>query len=223
MKKVYIIAIIIGLMIAGCSTYSWYSSKQAVYHLTEEKNRTSIGIEAQTNLDNKMISESEFKAKALYKVEEIVIPDTPIMSDQLQRYKAGENIAELRIPVLEQGYSVFWGTDDNTLEKGVGMYVSQWTTTPDQFRHTVLSGHRDTVFTKLGSVKKGDEINLKYDGKQYNYTVKDFWITDPEDRTVIVKKDKPTLTLTTCYPFNYIGNAPKRYIIQAELESITGL
>ena len=43
------------------------------------------------------------------------------------------------------------------------------------------------------------------------------WITDAEDRTVIVEKDKPTLTLTTCYPFNYIGDAPDRYIIEASL------
>ncbi len=49
------------------------------------------------------------------------------------------------------------------------------------------------------------------------------WITDAEDRTVIVEKDKPTLTLTltTCYPFNYIGDAPDRYIIEASLITTT--
>jgi len=44
------------------------------------------------------------------------------------------------------------------------------------------------------------------------------WITDPEDRSVIVDKDESMLTLTTCYPFDFIGNAPERYIIEAELE-----
>ncbi|SCL86021.1 LPXTG-site transpeptidase family protein [Bacillus wiedmannii] len=47
------------------------------------------------------------------------------------------------------------------------------------------------------------------------------WITDAEDRTIIVEKDKPTLTLTTCYPFIYIGDAPDRYIIEASLISTT--
>ncbi|TKH84963.1 sortase domain-bontaining protein, partial [Bacillus cereus] len=46
------------------------------------------------------------------------------------------------------------------------------------------------------------------------------WITDSEDRTVIVEKSEPTLTLTTCYPFDYIGDAPDRYIIESSLLSI---
>lgn len=45
------------------------------------------------------------------------------------------------------------------------------------------------------------------------------WITHADDRTVIVKKEEPTLTLTTCYPFDYIGDAPDRYIIEAKLIS----
>ncbi|MFJ1118090.1 sortase domain-containing protein, partial [Bacillus thuringiensis] len=58
---------------------------------------------------------------------------------------------------------------------------------------------------------------LEYDNKTYTYEIQKTWITHADDRTVIIKKEEPILTLTTCYPFNYIGNAPDRYIIEAKL------
>ncbi len=77
----------------------------------------------------------------------------PVMSDEVTGYEQGEEMARLEIPEIENAYKTFWGADDATLKQGVGMYVSEWTTTPDQKRHTVLSGHRDTVFTELESWK----------------------------------------------------------------------
>lgn len=135
-------------------------------------------------------------------------------------YKVGEEVAKLIIPKLEISYDVFWGTDEDTLAEGVGMYVSQLTNIPNpEGGHTVLSGHRDTVFRKLGELENGDTLTVQYEGEEYRYSIKKIWITDPEDRTVIVEKEKPTLTLTTCYPFYYVGPAPERFIVQAELES----
>lgn len=132
-------------------------------------------------------------------------------------YKTGDSVAKLVIPKINKSYEVYWGTDDKTLSKGVGMYVSEWTVPPDGERHTVLSGHRDTVFRPLGELKTGDRLFVQYLGVDYEYEINKIWITHAEDRTVIVKKDEPTLTLTTCYPFYYIGSAPDRYIIQAHL------
>lgn len=128
-----------------------------------------------------------------------------------------EEVGRLVIPAIETGYSIYWGADEETLDQGVGMYVSEWTTTPDQQRHTVLSGHRDTVFAGLGEMEIGDSVFLEYGGQRYEYAVEKTWITDAEDRTVIIDKDEATLTLTTCYPFDYIGYAPERYIIRASL------
>ncbi len=100
------------------------------------------------------------------------------------------------------------------------MFVSDLTTTPLGKGHTVLSGHRDTVFTELGQLKENDQLIVEYENKTYTYRIKKHWITDSEDRTVIVDKNEPTLTLTTCYPFDYIGDAPDRYIIESYLLSI---
>lgn len=132
-------------------------------------------------------------------------------------HEAGEGIATLLIPKIEQKYSVYWGTDPSVLNQGVGMFVSDLTTVPGGYGHTVLSGHRDTVFTRLGELDKADLLHVQYETKTYVYEVTDTWITQEDDRTVIVEKDESVLTLTTCYPFDFIGYAPDRYIVQAKL------
>lgn len=142
---------------------------------------------------------------------------TGTVSGDPSHFEAGENIANLIIPKLNKSYKVYWGTDEETLAKGVGMYVSDLTDTPDGEGHTVLSGHRDSVFRPLGELENGDRFYVVYQGIDYEYEIHKTWITDAEDRSVIVEKDEPTLTLSTCYPFTYIGDAPDRYIIQANL------
>lgn len=132
-------------------------------------------------------------------------------------YQTGEKVAKLSIPKIEKKFSVFWGTDEGTLEKGVGMMESQSTTTPAGKKHTVLSGHRDTVFVELGELNKGDHLLVSMGDTDYTYQITDIWVTDDDDRTVIVPKKTATLTLTTCYPFDFIGHAEQRYIIQGEL------
>ena len=134
-------------------------------------------------------------------------------------YNKGQKVANFVIPKLELKYSVYWGTDADTLERGVGRFVSDLTTTSKGMEHTVLSGHRDSVFTRLGKLKMGDNLIVEFVNKPYEYQFKKIWITHKEDRTVIVSEDKPMLTLTTCYSFDMIGKAPDRYIIQAEMIS----
>lgn len=141
-----------------------------------------------------------------------------IMSDELKRHNIGEDVATLKIPKLDKQFTTYWGTDENTLQQGVGMYVSEWTVTPEEIGNVVLSGHRDTVFTGLDQLEDGDQLELVYQGETYKYSIRKTWITDPEDRSVIVDKDESMLTLTTCYPFDFVGNAPERYIIEAVLE-----
>lgn len=97
------------------------------------------------------------------------------------------------------------------------MYDSEWTKPPDFGGHTVLSGHRDSVFSPVGDLEDGDMIYVRYQDEDYEYKINKTWITDAEDRSVIVGKDDPTLTLSTCYPFQFVGSAPDRYIVEAEL------
>ncbi|MFE7084165.1 class D sortase [Priestia megaterium] len=180
------------------------------YYLDWNKGRSSA-----EELTNKEIKHYEESADQKTRPQKKVTP-TQTPASQVQ-HEAGEHVANLIIPAIKKKYSVYWGADEDVLKKGVGMFVSDLTTTPSGNGHTVLSGHRDTVFTGLGTLKEDDQLLVEYEDHTYTYKIKKTWITDAEDRTVIVKKEKSVLTLTTCYPFEYIGHAPDRYIIEAEL------
>lgn len=149
-----------------------------------------------------------------------VTPSQPSMSKEKiminKQHTQGEKVGILVIPKIQQKYQIFWGTDEKVLKKGVGMFDSKRTTPPGG-KHTVLSGHRDTVFVLLGELEVDDSLMVEYNSQTYHYIIQKIWITNKEDRSVIVDKEDPILTLTTCYPFSYIGNAPDRYIIQAAL------
>jgi sortase A len=132
----------------------------------------------------------------------------------------GVKVGELVIPKMGAILPIVQGTDDQSLKKGVGLYEGYGTVNPGETGHVVLSGHRDTVFRGLGDLKAGDKLYIRYNGNIFTYQFRKHWITHADDRTVIVPIPRPVLTLTTCYPFDYIGDAPDRYIIRAELIEI---
>ncbi|AKO95005.1 class D sortase [Priestia filamentosa] len=187
------ILIVAALVIGLNSFLNWHQGKSAAQELTQAEVKQYKASSTTTN-------EQETKQ----------IPSSSVSHNK------GDKVAMLMIPSLGKKYSVYWGTDEDSLKKGVGMFVSYTTTTPSGNGHTVLSGHRDTVFAELGELKEGNTLVVKYDDEYYTYEITKTWIVDKDDRSVIVKKDKSTLTLTTCYPFQYVGNAPERYIIQAK-------
>jgi sortase A len=133
----------------------------------------------------------------------------------LRNIDVGDQIGSLSIPTLQLNLPIFHGTSENELKKGVGHYVKSGM--PGENRHTVLAGHRDTVFRSLASIEKDEEILIKTSDGKYLYKVLDRGIVDKDDRTVLVEKPTETLTLITCYPFRYIGSAPKRFIVTAKL------
>lgn len=130
-------------------------------------------------------------------------------------YEAGTKIGSLIIPSLNYELPIYEGTSKNELEKGVGRVITS--ALPGEIDNCVLSGHRDTVFTKLGDLVIGDQIIVNSDLGFYVYEVTETRIVEADDQTVIVPTDKATLTLTTCYPFVYLGFAPQRYIVSAEI------
>lgn len=134
-----------------------------------------------------------------------------------ERPEKGENIGELIIPKLEAKLPIYHGTDEDELEKGVGHFAGS--VLPGENDNSVLSGHRDTVFRKLGEVGKGDLLIVQTSAGEFTYKVKKVRIVDKDDRTVIVPKPKATLTVSTCYPFDFIGASPERYILVADLIS----
>lgn len=127
----------------------------------------------------------------------------------------GDNIGSLSIPVLKQKLPIIQGTSADELKKGVGHFTQS--VLPGEEDNCVLSGHRDTVFAEIGKLKIGDQLIVQTSAGIYTYEIKRIRIVDEDDKTVIVPADHAVLTLTTCYPFHFIGNAPDRYILIADL------
>lgn len=139
----------------------------------------------------------------------------PIIVPKDQRPKTGQHFADLIIPRLKVKIPVIEGTDEDELSVGAGHYAGS--VLPGEGDNCVIAGHRDTVFRRMGQLKNGDLLQVSSNQGVFTYQIRKMWITDPDDRTVIVSRDEPILTLATCYPFSFIGPAPKRYIIEAKL------
>lgn len=126
----------------------------------------------------------------------------------------GETVGILEIPSIDGELPIVEGTDPDELDKGVGHY--RGTAYPMQNDQIVMSGHRDTVFRRLGEVELGDIITVKLPYGERTYEMVDSKIVDADDRTIIKPMDDEELVITTCYPFSYIGDAPDRYILYAK-------
>jgi sortase A len=127
----------------------------------------------------------------------------------------GEIFATLTIPALGQSFPVIEGTGTNELKRGVGHLVQ--TAMPGEADNCIISGHRDTVFTRLGELKKGDLLVVESATGTYTYKISRIRIVHKDDRTVVVPTDHAVLTVSTCYPFRYVGSAPDRYVLIADL------
>lgn len=148
--------------------------------------------------------------------------DYSLWSEQrIKAYKSSLNrrldpLAVLKIPKLRLEAPVLEGTDDLTLNSGVGRIPG--TALPGQFGNIGIAGHRDGFFRGLKDIAKGDTIELMTPQRTDVYVVDKIYITQPEDVNVLRAGPRPELTLVTCYPFYYVGSAPQRYIVQASLK-----
>jgi len=130
--------------------------------------------------------------------------------------KPVESLAVLRIPALQLEVPVFEGTDEVTLNRGVGRIAG--TSLPGQGGNIGIAGHRDGLFRRLRDIRTGDTIELVTLSGTDVFIVDQIRITSPSDVSVLRPRAKHSVTLVTCYPFNFIGPAPSRYIVEAYLK-----
>lgn len=124
-----------------------------------------------------------------------------------------EAFAILQIPKLDKALAIIAGVEDADLKKGVGHIPT--TGYPGQGEQIVLSGHRDTVFRGIKNLSVGDEFVVEMPYDTYSYTIQDTEIVAEDDTSVIRDMGEEVLVVTTCYPFNYVGDAPFRYVYYA--------
>jgi sortase A len=135
----------------------------------------------------------------------------------------GPPLAIVRIPVLDLQVPLLEGTDDLVLNRGVGRIAG--TALPGELGNIGIAGHRDGFFRGLKDISEGDTIELETLTATDIYRIDKITIVTPQDVHVLEHQSVPTLTLVTCYPFYFVGKAPKRYIVSATLmesDSVVG-
>ncbi|MCM3740248.1 class D sortase [Oceanobacillus luteolus] len=191
MKFISYVLMIVGVGFLAFGGYQWYMTTSA---------QSEAASEAQALIAerNAISAEDDFD---------------PLEAAKNFNPEMGETAGILHIPKLEADLPIIEGTHEDELERGVGHY--QGTAYPLQNEQIVLSGHRDTVFREMGELEIGDHLVVQMEYGDFTYEITETKIVSADDRTIIVPHHEEVLTLTTCYPFNFIGYAPDRYIIYA--------
>lgn len=127
-------------------------------------------------------------------------------------------VARLEIPRVGISAVVLEGVGPGTLRAGPG-HVPR-TPWPGQSGNIVLAAHRDTFFRPLRYIKICDEVSLDTTARTYHYLVSSFEVVDPHDVRELAFHGKDELTLITCYPFSYLGPAPKRFVVHAQPDRV---
>ncbi|WP_163538868.1 class D sortase [Gracilibacillus sp. YIM 98692] len=196
MRNLAALFIIAGIILLGIGGYQFFKLHAAEQQAMKDAKELFVLPEKEKSPISETNSESKSTADNF-------APDT------------GEIIGLLEIPSINAELPIVEGTDPDELEKGVGHYKGS--AFPKQNDQVVLSGHRDTVFRKLGEVEIGDTFTVKLAYGEFKYKMMNSKIVVADDTTVIHSTaPNEELVLTTCYPFSYIGDAPDRYIIYAK-------
>ena len=174
------------LVIFGLTALMWCGASLVRTHLYQERSTAILDRES------------------LFKPVKTMVDSVP---------KAGTLLGSISIPRVRVSSAIVEGTDDHTLALSVGHIPG--TAVPGREGNVVLAGHRDTFFRGLRNIRDRDEILLTTSGGTHLYEVESTRIVSPEDVYVLNDVGRPLLTLVTCYPFYYLGSAPKRFIVQA--------
>ena len=122
-------------------------------------------------------------------------------------------IGRVEIPRLDISAMVREGVDAATLSRAVGHVPN--TPLPGAAGNVAIAAHRDTYFRNVRNIRNGDRIRMVTPKGTYEYIVDSLKIVEPTEVNVLDPTPEPAITLVTCYPFNYIGSAPKRFIVRA--------
>jgi len=137
--------------------------------------------------------------RAMHKTEQVV--------------HSGELLGIVQIPRLGLAVPYVEGDDDAPLKLGAGHITH--TAFPGHHGNAGIGAHRDTCFRALRFIKPNDDVVITTPAGSYDYVVTGTEVVSPDDNRVLQKTPAKTLTLVTCYPFFYLGHAPKRFIVHA--------
>jgi sortase A len=124
-------------------------------------------------------------------------------------------VGRIELPRLRLSTVAREGVDAGTLRGSAGHIPG--TALPGTPGNAAFAAHRDTFFAPLKGVRNGDEVTVTTPDGEFVYEVTSTRIVDPDEVSVLDRTPDATLTLVTCYPFDYLGSAPQRFIVRARL------
>ncbi len=125
----------------------------------------------------------------------------------------GEIVGQIQVPRLNLKAIIVEGDSGEVLSKAIGHIPG--TAMPGEQGNVALAGHRDRLFRPLREIRKGDLITIDSPGGSSAYEVETTFVVTPAETDVLRAANRKELTLITCFPFNYVGSAPNRYIVRA--------
>jgi len=127
--------------------------------------------------------------------------------------RKGDVLGRMDIPRLGMSVAVLQGTSSRVLRLGIGHIAG--TPLPGEDGNIGIAGHRDTFFRGLKDIRKNDEIQLQTASGLSRYAVDWAKVVANDDQSVLAPSNESALTLVTCYPFYFVGPAPKRFVVRA--------
>lgn len=132
-------------------------------------------------------------------------------------FETGPLVGTLQIRALDLLVPLYADTNELHLNRGVG--VIEGMAMPGEGGNLGIAGHRDGFFRVLRDIRKGERVEVRTPASQYVYEVSDVSIVDAADATPLAATREPSLTLVTCYPFYFVGPAPRRFVVHGVLVS----
>jgi sortase A len=187
------------LFAIGLMAFGWFASGQI--YAAREQAALSRELEAAR------------RAAAVESADTATVSSAP--APRRTQLSARALVGRIEVPRLKLSALAREGVDVRTLRGSVGHVPG--TALPGEPGNAAFAAHRDTFFRPLEGIRKGDTVTVTTRDGVHRYRVYSTRIVSPSDVTVLRSGQQSQLTLVTCYPFDYVGSAPKRFIVQAEL------
>jgi sortase A len=181
------------------------------------------GVKAFNAATSEVVLESPYSGESRFAEvsnpnQELWTPKRIAEYEESLKVEAESPLALLTIGKLDIQVPVYNGADDFNLNRGVARIKG--TAAIDSGGNLGIAGHRDGFFRGLKDIEVGDRIELKTVRGEIAYAVSSILIVEPDDVSVLDPTDVQAITLVTCYPFYYVGHAPKRFIVKATAEHL---
>lgn len=177
----------------------------SIYKIYTDKIQMRKSVEEWNSIDEGIIKNAKGSKKPEVKTED--------KKPNIQINVMGKMIIEkskTEIPIID-------GTTLRDLSRGAGHYTPS--VYPGENGNSIFFGHRETAFKELKSVELNDIISIEVKKGTFKYRITEIKIVDPGDEFIERKADREVITLVTCYPFNLVGSAPKRFVVKGEMIS----